>query len=204
LRLDKTSAPTHKKAVEIVEEWYSSPGSILVGTELALLYLDRPIDYSAVGSLDALFSIPDFRIHEKIFFIIARLRSVTQKQFLLQTRNPEAGVLSYGVKGNIIDFYREEIESRRQFSFPPFATFIKISYAGKKEDVLTAMDALKVSLAGWTVDIFPAFIATVDGQYVMHALIKLGLHEWIQPELLERLRNLPPSYAINIDPETIL
>ena len=203
-RLDKTSAPTHKKAVEIVEEWYAAPGSILVGTELALLYLDRPIDYSAVGSLDALFSIPDFRIHEKIFSIIARMRSVTQKHFMLQTRNPDAGVLLFAVKGNIIDFYREEIDQRRQFSFPPFSTFIKISYAGKKEDVLTAMDSLKVALAGWTIDVFPAFIATIDGQYIMHALLKLGAKEWIHSELLDRLRSLPPSYAINIDPESIL
>ncbi|HEY0908457.1 MAG TPA: hypothetical protein VGE35_03870 [Candidatus Paceibacterota bacterium] len=203
-RLDKTSAPTHKKALEIVEAWYNAPGSILVGTELALLYLDRPIDYSAIGSLDALFSIPDFRIHEKIFFIIARLRSVTQKHFILQTRNPDAGVLSFGAKGNIIDFYREEIEQRRQFGFPPFSTFIKVSYAGKKEDVMGAMEELKVILAGWTVDIFPAFIATVDGEYIMHALLKLNAGEWPQPELLDKLRSLPPSYAVNIDPETIL
>ncbi len=203
-RLDMTSAPTHKKALEIVDQWHNAPGSVLIGTELALLYLDRPIDYSAVGSLDALFSIPDFRIHEKIFFIIARLRSVTQKHFILQTRNPDAGVLSFGVKGNIIDFYREEIEQRKQFGFPPFSTFIKVSYAGKKDDVMTAMDALKVILAGWTVDIFPAFIATVDGQYIMHALLKLNTGEWPEPELLDKLRSLSPSYAVNIDPETIL
>ena len=43
-RLDKLSAPTHKKASEIVDKWYTSPGSVLVGTELALLYLDKPIE----------------------------------------------------------------------------------------------------------------------------------------------------------------
>ncbi len=203
-RLDKLSAPTHKKAVEIVDAWYASPGSILVGTELALLYLDKPIEYSAVGSLDALFSIPDFRIHEKIFFIVARLRAVTQKHFILQTRNPLAPVLSWSTKGNIIDFYRGEIEERKQFAFPPFATFIKISYAGKKEDVVIAMDNLKVLLAGWVVDVFPAFIATVDGSYMMHALIKLHEKEWVEEELLEKLRSLPPSYAVIVDPETIL
>lgn len=203
-RLDKTSAPTHKKALELVEEWYSSPGSILVGTELALLYLDRPIDYSAVATLDAFFSIPDFRINEKIFSIIVKMRSITQKHFLLQTRNPEAPVLALGVKGNIIDFYREEIEERKQFEFPPYSTFVKISYSGKKEDVLEAMDKLKVACAGWTIDVFPAFIATVKGEYVMHALIKLSRKEWPQSELLDRLRQLSPAYAVNVDPESIL
>ncbi|HVU06871.1 MAG TPA: hypothetical protein VHE10_03755 [Candidatus Paceibacterota bacterium] len=204
MRLDKASAPTPKKAADIAERWYASPGSILIGTELALGYLDRPIDYCAVGTLDALFSIPDFRINEKIFSIILKLRAIANKHFLLQTRNPEAPVLSQGAKGNIIDFYREEIESRRQFSFPPFSTFIKVSHSGKKEDVLESMDKLKVALAGFQVDVFPAFIATVKEEYVMHALVKLPRKEWPQSELLERLRGLPPSYAVNVDPESIL
>lgn len=203
-RLDKASAPTHKKAVEIAERFYASPGSFCVGTEMALMYLDREIDVTAIASLDALFSIPDFRINEKVFSIILKTRAVARKSFLLQTRNPEAAVLSLGVKGNIIDFYREEIDLRRKLSFPPFSTFIKVSYSGKKEDVLEAMDSLKVSLAGWTVDVFPAFIATVRGEHVMHALIKLKREEWPNQELIERLRALPPSYAVNVDPESVL
>jgi primosomal protein N' (replication factor Y) len=203
-RLDKLSAPTPKKASEIVANWYASPGSALIGTEMALGYLTTQVDFCAVASLDALFSIPDFRINEKIFSIILKLRSVARKYFLLQTRNPEAPVLSQGVKGNIIEFYREEIESRKQFSFPPFSMFIKISYAGKKEDVLEAMEQLKVACAGWSVDVFPAFIATVKNEYVMHALIKLARKDWPQPELLDRIRGLSPAYAVNVDPESIL
>lgn len=203
-RLDKMSAPTHKKASDIAEKWYASPGSILVGTELALLYLDREIDYCAIGTIDALFSIPDFRINEKIFSIIVKLRSITHKHFLLQTRNPEAPVLALGVKGNIVDFYREEIEARKAFSFPPFSIFIKISYAGKKEGVLDAMEKLKIALEKWPIDIFPAFIATVKGEYIMHALVKLKRNEWPNNELIDILRALPPSYAVNVDPESIL
>lgn len=203
-RLDKTSAPNHKKVLEIVEKWYESPGAIMVGTELALLYLDRPVDYTAVASLDALFSIPDFRINEKVFGIVLKLRSLASKGFLLQTREPEAPVFTWGLKGNIIDFYRDEIEGRRQFEFPPFSVFLKISYAGKKDDVLAAMEKLKQHLSGWEVDVFPAFIATVKGEYIMHALLKIPRKEWPHEGLIERLRALPPSYAVNVDPESIL
>jgi len=203
-RLDKISAPTHKKVVEIIEKWYDSPGSILIGTELALLYLDRPIEYSAVASLDAFFSIPDFRINEKIFSIILKMRSITQKQFLLQTRSPDVPVLAWGVKGNIIDFYRDEIDNRKNFSFPPFSTFIKISSSGKKKEVLETMEKLKVLLDGWAVDVFPAFVATIKGDYVMHALVKLKPGEWVDAELLDRLKSLPPQYTINVDPESVL
>jgi len=203
-RFDKLSAPTHKKATDLADKFYNSPGSIMIGTEYALLYLDKEIDSSAVASLDAFFSIPDFRINEKIFSIILKLRALARKHFLLQTRNPEAAVLSQGVKGNIIEFYREEIEARKMLGFPPFSTFIKISYAGKKEEVLEAMEKLKLECAQWNVTVFPAFIATIKGEHVMHALIKLPRKEWPNAELLERLRNLPPEYAVNVDPESIL
>ncbi|MDP1625128.1 MAG: hypothetical protein Q8L64_05140 [bacterium] len=202
--LDKTTASTHKKALEIAEKWYASPGGILVGTELALLYVDREIDYSAVASIDSLFSLPDFRIHEKAFSMIIRMRTMARKQFILQTRSPEIPAIAFGAKGNIIDFYRQEIDARRSADFPPFTTFIKVSYAGDKPDVMVAMDDLKVKLAGYEVDIFPAFIATVRGDFVMHALVKLRAGAWPNDDLLDRLRALPPSYAVNVDPDTIL
>lgn len=203
-RFDKLSVPTHKKAIETAEVFYSSPGAVMVGTEYALPYLDKEIDFSAIASLDALFSIPDFRINEKIFGIILKVRSITRKHFLLQTRNAEAAVLAQGVKGNIIDFYREEIASRKKFGFPPFSTFIKISSSGNKEAVLESMERLKVACAGWNVTVFPAFIATIKGEFVMHALIKLDRGRWPNEELLDRLRGLSPSYAVNVDPESIL
>ena len=204
MRLDKIATPTPKQASAVAAKWYASPGSILIGTEMALHYLDKGIDYCAIGTIDALFSIPDFRINEKIFSIVVTLRSLSNKHFLLQTRNADAPVLLQGVKGNIIDFYREEIESRRQFSFPPFSIFIKISYSGKKDDVLEAMDHLKVALAGFTVDVFPAFIATVQNMYTMHALVKIPRAEWPNKELIDRMRTLSPAYTINVDPESIL
>lgn len=202
--LDKAAASTHKKALEIAEKWFASPGSVLVGTELALLYVDREIDYSAIASIDSLFSLPDYRIHEKAFSMIIRMRAMAGKRFILQTRSPEIPAIAYGVKGNIIDFYREEIEARRSASFPPFSTFIKISYAGDKEKVLAAMEDLKVKLAGFETDVFPAFIATVRGDFMMHALVKVRSGQWPNDDLLERLRALPPSYAVNVDPDTIL
>lgn len=204
MRFDKLSMTSHKKALMLAEKWYSTPGSVMVGTELALLYLDKPIDASAVASLDAFFSIPDFRINEKIFSIILRMRSITRKDFLLQTRKPDEPVLTYGIKGNIIDFYRSEIDERRRALFPPFGVFVKISCIGKREDAIASMEYIKTHLAGYTVTVFPAFIATVKNQFIMNALIRLRPGEWPDEILLEKLRALPPSYAVNVDPESLI
>ena len=53
-------------------------------------------------------------------------------------------------------------------------------------------------------DVFPAFIATVKGEFTMHALLKVPRADWPHDGLIERLRALPPSYAVNVDPESIL
>ncbi len=204
MRFDKLSMTSHKKALALAEKWYSTPGSILVGTELALHYLTKPIDTSAVASLDSLFAIPDFRINEKVFSIIARMRTLSSKHFLLQTRKPDEPVLTYGIKGNIIDFYRSEIEERKRASFPPWNTFIKVSYVGKKDDALLAMEHIKTHFADYAVSIFPAFIATVKKELVMNALIRLPKGSWPDAQLIEKLRALPPSYSVNVDPESII
>src|SRR6185503_2746949 len=60
--LSKDTAKTPKQAREIIKKFESRPGSILLGTEMALLYLSNPIPYTAVISIDSLLSVPEFRI----------------------------------------------------------------------------------------------------------------------------------------------
>jgi primosomal protein N' len=80
-RMDKDVITTHKQALSTAEQFYNAPGSVLIGTEMALAYLEKPIENSAVASIDSLFSIPDFRINEKIMNILLRMRSTTPDPF---------------------------------------------------------------------------------------------------------------------------
>ncbi len=57
-KMDKDSVRTHKQALEMAEAFYESPGSILLGTEMALGYLERPIENAAVAAIDSLFLNP--------------------------------------------------------------------------------------------------------------------------------------------------
>ena len=63
---------------------------------------------------------------------------------------------------------------------------------------------LKEYLNPYEIYIFPAFIETVKNKFVMHGIIKLSKQDWIDTSLLNKLRGLPPHYAINIDPENLL
>ena len=52
-RIDSDSAPTQKIATKTVESFYESPGSLLLGTEMALLCLREKIDSVAIVSIDS-------------------------------------------------------------------------------------------------------------------------------------------------------
>ncbi|MES2087505.1 MAG: hypothetical protein V4467_00775 [Patescibacteria group bacterium] len=203
-RVDKDTTPTKKQISKKIASFYASPGSILLATEMVFPYLDKKIENTAVASLDALFSLPDFRINEKILHILLKIRALTESSFFVQTRIPNEKILDYALKGNLIDFYREEIAARKDFNYPPFTTLIKISLSGTRAAVSKEMLELKEFLQPFTTEIFPAFIEESRGAFTLHALIRLPIGGWINRELLSKLLQLPPQFRIAVEPESLL
>jgi len=203
-RLDSDVSKTEKSSLDIVQKFYNSPGSILLGTEMALLYLKEKIHNSAIISLDSLLSVPDFRIHERIFYMLLKIRYLTSKSFILQTRNADEVVLELALKGNLIDFSRLQIEERKQFKYPPFTTLIKITLEGEKNQIVKEMDSIQTLLEPYEVDVFPAFTYSKRGKNVLHGLIKIERKNWVDEILLEKLKSLPPNILIKVDPDSLL
>ena len=202
-RID-TDTATKAKATLTAERFYHTPGSILIGTEMALSYLHEPIEHVAIVSADALFSVPDFRINEKIFRLLLRLRAKATETFFIQTRRAESQVWMQGAKGDLLSFYQDEIVERKKFGYPPFSLFIKVSYSGKQSDTEQAMMHVEKFLNAYQPMIFPAFMPHVRGTYTMHAVLKLPPKSWPDKKLADMLALLPPSFAINVDPEHLL
>jgi primosomal protein N' (replication factor Y) len=203
-KIDSDSASTQKKAIDIMTKFYTSPGSVLLGTEMALLYLKDTVANTAVVSIDSFFSIPDFRINEKVMNILLKIRASTSRNFLVQTRDIDQKILKYATNGNLADFYRDEIKEREILFYPPFSIPIKITLQGDKKTVLAGMEQLQKEMAPYEVDVFPAFIPINKGKFSMHALLKIKRGEWIDQILLNKLNSLSPQYSINIDPESLL
>ncbi|MCK5027154.1 MAG: primosomal protein N' [Candidatus Pacebacteria bacterium] len=202
-RIDSDTATTHKKAQTIATSFLNSAGSVLVGTEMALSYINK-IENVAVVSIDSLFALPDFRGDERIFNLLLRLYSKATKNFLIQTRNAKASLFGHIARGNLLEFYREEIAERKELGYPPFKTFIKISREGRKEAVVSDIKKLEAKLTEYNIIAFPAFTQEIKNQYRMHMLIKLEQKTWPDPHLLAILRGLPPSFSVNVDPENLL
>lgn len=202
-RIDADTTTTHKKASETAATFYNSPGSILIGTEMALPYIDK-VTSSAVASIDAMFALPDFRINEKILYILLKIRAATEKDFLIQTRNSKSKIFEFVTQGNLLDFYKSEIADREMFDLPPFSTLIKISLTGTEKLVKEEMAHLKEFLADYSTDFYPAFTPHARGSYTMNALVRLTKGRWIDNTLLEKLLSLPPHFNVIVDPESVL
>jgi len=185
-----------------MDDFLAAPGGVLIGTDMALLYLSDIVEHIAVVSLDSLFSVPDYRIAERIMTTLTTMRLSASKSFAVQTRHADQPVLRYGVNGNLIDFYRDEIEMRKQLFYPPYSVLIKITRRGKQHTVERDMRALAAQLEGENVSLYPS--APKGNSFVMNALLRISRDQWVDDELLEWLRALPPQFIVDVDPAQIL
>lgn len=192
---------------EMNNAFLSTSGAVLIGTEFLFSYINQPVERVAVISIDGLFTIPDFRINEKIFQLLLKLRSLAKKTFLMQTRLPEQNVFHNIIKGNIQGFYKEEIEERKRFGYPPFKLLIKMTKDGKG-DASIAKEAEKMEkiLAEWKPLNYKPFIPKIKNIYRRHILLKIDSLSWPkeQRKLHGILSSFAPAWKIEVDPESLL
>jgi primosomal protein N' (replication factor Y) len=203
-QLDSDSVTTPKAAEELIASFLASPGAILVGTEKAAHYLSEKVENIAVVATDSQFSVPDFRLHERLFVLLTRLRALATKRFEIQTRYADEPLFEHIRQGNLIDFYRAELAERERFGYPPFRSLIKITLEGPKESVRHDMAKLQTLLTDYAPLVYPSFQAIRKGKYRLNLLLKLAPSRWPESELLAVLRALPPSFIVNVEPDDIL
>ncbi len=203
-KIDADSTKTDKQIAETAAAFRAKPGSVLLGTEMAIHHIPDRIDHIAIVSLDSLFALPDFRIQEKIMYTLIRLRAQATRTFLVQSRRPDERVFEFGLKGNLSDAYRATLAERKQFNYPPFSILIKLTVEGKKDAIARIMADAQKLLEPREIDVFPAFTSTVRGNSVIHGLMRIETGAWPDPEVAGILKSLPPNVSVKINPETLL
>lgn len=212
--LDKESAKDSKGAEKIAKEFEENPGSILIGTEMALFYLGNKVPLSVIASFDSLWSIPNFKMSEKIIGLILSIIARTEKNLIIQTKNYNDDALQAIKNDNLVAFVRNELEDRKNLGYPPFKRFIKIRYTGDKDETEKAKIFLADFFREYEPTIFDAFISKTKGQYAINALLKIERDQWSLPSLIlgskidtilyNKLASLNEIFTISIDPEDLL
>lgn len=196
---DHQSASTHKKATKIRDAFYAKKSTVLLGTALALPYLHEPVDMSAIVNMDALRAIPSWRQQEEAFGILLALREKTNGHVFVQTRADDDDVIRYARDGATGAYYTDELAARATLEYPPYSTFIHLTWKKNPRDTLTKEIAAR----------FKSFNITVYGpptteDRIGYGLIRIPSTEWPQDTLVDALRSLPPSVRIVINPDRII
>lgn len=202
--IDGDHTKTYSQAKKVADQFYKTDGSILVGTGLALSFLEHKIATSIIASIDSMLSLPDPKMYEHIFSLLIRIRNSATDSFYIQTRQPELPLIEYVVSGNTVAFYEKEILERRKFDYPPFSILIKLSSYGSPADASRVLEEAEEKLKKYNFTIFPGYTPTPKGGYILSGLLKIPSDTWPDSKLLGILRSLPPSVAINVSPENTL
>ncbi len=214
LKLDKESAKNKKGVEKIIKDFETNGGSILVGTEMATHYLKNKVALSVIASFDSLWSIPNFRMSERVLQLVSGLTSISESKLIIQTKNDRDKAILAITSLNLLHFIRDELKDRKKLNYPPYKRFIKIKHLGNKLETIKAKELLAELFKEYKPLIFSGFMAQLKGKYATNALIKMDIKKWSLPalsnkssideNLLARLLSLPPAFEIFVDPEDLL
>lgn len=200
---DHITAKTYKKATFLRDAFYATKGSILLGTHMALPYLKDPIDHSVIMSMDALLATPTWRLEEENLALLLRLREVTKNTVFMQTRSAETNILEYARHGSVENFYTDELTLRKKFGYPPYTTFIHLTWQGTP-DIVEKLEAdIKSLLSEYDISLYQNPTSTKSAP-IMYGLIRIPRGIWPDKKLYALLRSLPPSVRIIINPDRIV
>jgi primosomal protein N' len=202
--LDHTIAPTPAKARKIVAEFFAKKSGVLIGTQIALPYLHRGVDISAVISLDAARSTPTWRADESLFRLLMKLRENTAKEVFVQTRNDPDPLVSYAARGAVERFFDDEIALREQVKYPPFYTFILLTWSGAQAMVSETEKGIKRLLDTRQAQYYTNPHSTPE-QTHRHAFMRIPASDTETYEnIMNKLRHIPPYVKVEINPERIV
>jgi primosomal protein N' len=200
---DHTTATSPRKAASLMSQFYDTKGAILLGTAMALPYLERPVPYSVVTSLDATRAIPTWRAEEELFALLLTLRERTEEVCYLQTRSEPDEVLKLAANGHIEQFCSDELALRQALSYPPFAHLVHLTLQGPAIAVSQLERSIESQLQRWQPHFYHA-PTTTSVQATRYGLIKVPQAKWPDAELITTLRALPPQVRIEVNPDRII
>jgi primosomal protein N' (replication factor Y) (superfamily II helicase) len=203
LILDSDHATNQSQALKIIEKFNANPGSVIIGTEMALLYLRDEIDNVGIVSIDSMFSNPDFNINEKILNNIIRAKSKATKRFYIQTRKVNENIFKYVMSGNLAEFIREELEERQKYNYPPYSILIKIIITGTEKGVERELANLREFLKDYELVEYPIIRESTKTKITKGVLMRFDKKSWPIADLVERLKTLPIYYKIVVNAENI-
>ncbi len=142
LRMDTDSMQRRGSHEEALAAFRSGKVRILLGTQMIAKGLDFPnVTLVGVINADTVLHFPDFRAAERTFQLITQVAGRTGRgekggRVLVQTFNPDHPAIVAAVRHDYAAFAQSELPSRQMFSYPPFASMVRLVVRGPRELVV--------------------------------------------------------------------
>jgi len=130
---------------KIIGAFQAQEIDILVGTQMLSKGLDfGKVSLVGVMNADNMLNFPDFRAHERTFQMMVQVagrsgRSKKRGKVIIQTFNPYHQILQQVSTNDYSQMYKEQLEDRWQFHYPPFYRVLKITL--RHRDLMTLDNA---------------------------------------------------------------
>jgi primosomal protein N' (replication factor Y) len=158
VRLDRDVMKTPDAADLIFERMVSGEADVLVGTQLVAKGLDLPrVTTVGVVNADTSLHFPDYRSSERTFSLLTQVagragRGSAASRVFIQTYTPDHAAIRHAQYHDYRGFYREELEVRRAYRFPPLAELIVATFGHRDEaraarEATTAVEHLSATIA---------------------------------------------------------
>lgn len=136
-RMDLETTRAKYAYQNIIHDFEKGNIDILVGTQMVSKGLDfDKVSLVGVFDIDRMLYFPDFRSYERAFHMVTQVsgragRRDTEGRVIIQSRNPEQGIIELIQKGDYQTFYSREMAERNKYHYPPFTRMIHLLIRSK-------------------------------------------------------------------------
>ncbi len=205
---------------KIITAFEQQEVDILVGTQMLTKGLDfRNVKLVGIMNADNMLNFPDFRAHERSFQLMLQVsgragRTDKRGKVLIQTYNPYHRILQQVSMNNYSDMYKEQMEERHNFKYPPIFRLIKITLKHKdynKVNVGAEWFAKSLRQTFKNNVLGPEFppVSRIRNQYLINILVKIPPRQSLPKtkEVISKINNSfmsvkdfrPIRVIINVD-----
>ncbi len=170
----------------------------------------RKFDYILNVYPDIFLFMPDYKGEEIFFRAIYQPFFLSKEKYIIFTNIKENKVLTSIVEKDPSIFYKNELEKRERFGFPPFKRFILLTFEKKgldKENVKTIFERWLSEENIFDIDyegIFYAYRSKIRGKNRVQILIKDFKEKEKLKKLYEKSSEKGIKLIIDIDPKQIV
>jgi primosomal protein N' (replication factor Y) (superfamily II helicase) len=131
-RMDLDSTRSKHAHRQLIDEFETGNIDILIGTQMVTKGLDfSNVEVVGILNADNLLNFPDFRSFERAFQMMTQVRGRAGRagkgHVFIQTTRPDHPVIKHVTDRSIDDFYRELLNERQQFFYPPFSRLFSLT-----------------------------------------------------------------------------